>query len=67
MTGVQTCALPIWVLGDNRALVVLNFGGDPVEFEAPYDDGELLVSNYDDAGPLADTRLHPWEALVYWV
>ena len=55
------------VLGDDRALVVLNFGGDPVEFEAPYDDGELLVSNYDDAGPLADTRLHPWEALVYWV
>ena len=53
------------VLGDDRALVVLNFGGDPVEFEAPYDDGELLVSNYDDAGPLADTRLHPWEALVY--
>ena len=55
------------VLGDDRALVVLNFGGDPVEFEAPHDDGDLLIANYDDAGALADTRLRPWEARVYCV
>ena len=54
-------------LGRDRVVVVLNFGGDPVEFEAPHDDGDLLIANYDDAGALADMRLRPWEARVYCV
>ena len=52
-------------LGEETVMVVLNFGADSPEFEAPYDDGDLLLGNYDHAGPIGDPRLRPWEALVY--
>jgi oligo-1,6-glucosidase len=52
-------------LGRERVLVVLNFCSDHTEFAAPEAGGDLLVANYPDAGPLADTTLRPWEARVY--
>jgi len=58
-------------LGDERALVILNFFGTPTEFVMPedinYDRAELLISNYevDPAENLLRFELRPYEARVY--
>jgi oligo-1,6-glucosidase len=58
-------------LGNDRLLVILNFGGDTPVFALPTDvsfvDKELLISNYD-VDPNEDIHqltLRPWEARVY--
>ncbi|WP_121823527.1 glycoside hydrolase family 13 protein [Halostella salina] len=57
-------------LGDERLLTVCNFFDGEPTFELPdeveYDDADLLLANYDDAGddPAAFT-LRPYEARVY--
>ena len=42
-----------------------NCDADSPEFEALYDDGDLLGGNSDHPGPIGDPRLRPWEALVH--
>jgi len=58
-------------LGDDRLLVILNFGGNTPVFALPTDISftgkELLISNYA-VEPHEDLRLltlQPWEACVY--
>ena len=52
-------------LGDERALVALNFGDEPAAFVSPGADGERLIANYDDPPDPAGGTLRPWEAVVY--
>ena len=64
----------LWVytrtLGDERALVALNFADEPVRFDPPKQlvgaDAETLIANYDaDPDEVATTMLQPYEARVY--
>ena len=58
MTGVQTCALPIWLLLAPIAAVVLWMGIYPESFMAPMraDVGRLL-ERVERATPESDSRL----------
>ena len=56
---------------DERALVILNFFADPVEYVLPdeieFADQHLLISNYsvDAAQDIRRFKLRPYEARVY--
>ncbi|WP_101296607.1 glycoside hydrolase family 13 protein [Halegenticoccus soli] len=56
--------------GDERALVVLNFGDGRPRFDPPAEfdgeDAELLICNYEAAASAVEpVELRPWEARVY--
>ena len=64
----------LWVytrtLGDDRALVALNFADEGVRFDPPNElvgeDAEILISNYDvDPDTVETTMFQPYEARVY--
>ena len=58
MTGVQTCALPIYALKE-RVAELFSDRFEDVRLLVPYSDGRTLAALYDLGAPIAERRDTP--------
>jgi beta-galactosidase len=57
VTGVQTCALPIYIYA--RPYIIYSTTDLHFKWDVPYEPGELRAVTYDNAGNItAETRVH---------